>query len=671
MKRFAPLVLLSLLFVACPQPANKSAPSVSFASFTNTNSGVSIPGSSTTLPTNFVAQIRSGDEDKVTDVQCALNGTNITTSAAYRANCAYAVTGTNATLSATATNPSSLSTTASKSVTIDNVAPTASSIQVGSSNFDPATGTSFNTTATLNTTSLLKVTSSDPDVLQTFIELDGRRLAEASGSTVQYSLTVSNSSPFGLKFGVVDKAGNISRYSVLVAVNEIKGDGVPPVVSINPITPTTVTGNLTVTVNASDTSGIKSVTLIANNTPVATATPQTGEPSVSFALDTVKFSNGPLELKAIAVDKTDLSTTSNVVNVTISNPQSPVLSIASPTNKAEVSGRTVVSVNVLKRGDFTYATSTQCTTAIPALLSDCGTIKVSLIDYRGTIVDTKTVTTPGTGITQLFESDGFDLGAIPSDAYTIIASTNVVVAGSTGLTKLSDEVSITNKNTSQQPPAIIITNPIRVNELQTILPVFAQSFGFVVANLTDNTGLASVELRATCDTCASGSGPVNALEQNILLAGSGADVVLKFDADGTPFLPNGDYTLRVVAQDTSGNRNIQEIKTKINRNPNYVKLVYEALGVVPNPLKGFNPSSGTCTVKGLDATKRYRVASWFINPSGKYSFRDESVTNATEAGIGSAFDAAGNWLCYSQVTNVTDARVDWVQSGFAVVAIAQ
>jgi large repetitive protein len=666
MNRFAPLALLSILFVACPQPANKSAPSISFASFVNTVSGVSIPGSSTTLPSNFVAQVKTGDEDKVVDVQCSLDGNKITSSIAYRANCAYAVAGANATLSATATNPSSVSATTTKSVTIDNVAPTASSLQVGSSNFDPATGTSFNTTATLNTTSLLKVTSSDPDVLQTFIELDGKRLAEAAGNTVQYSLSVTNSSPFGLKFGVVDKAGNISRYSVLVSVNEIKGDGIPPVVSINPIIPTTVTGNLTVTVNASDTSGIKSVTLVANNNPVATATPQAGEPSVSFALDTVKFSNGPLELKAIAVDKTDLSTTSNVVNVTISNPQSPVLSIASPTNKAELSGRTVVSVNVLKRGDFTYATTSQCTAA--SLATDCGSLKVNLIDYRGTIVDTKTVITPAAGITQLFESDGFDLGAIPSDAYTISASTNVLVAGSTVLTKLSDEIGITNKNTSQQPPAIIITNPIRVNELQTILPVFAQSFGFVVVNLTDNTGLASVELRATCDTCASGNGPVNSLEQNILLTGSAADVVLKFDADGTPYLPNGDYTLRVVAQDTSGNRNIQEIKTKINRNPNYIKLVYAAFGV-ENLSKGFNPSSGTCTVKGLDATKRYRVASWFINPSGVYSFRDDSVTNATEAGIGSAFNAAGNWLCYSQVTNVTDARVDWVSSGFSVVTI--
>jgi large repetitive protein len=668
MKRFAPLAFLSILVVACQQPVIKSAPSISFASFVNTNSGVSIPGSSTTLPTNFVAQIRSGDEDKVVDVQCALNGTNITAGAAYRANCAYAVVGTNATLSATASNPSNLSNTATKSVTIDNVAPTATSLQVGSSNFDPTTGTSFNTTLTLNTTSLLKIVSSDPDVLQTFIELDGNRLAESAGNTAQYSLSVTNSSPFGLKFGVVDKAGNISRYSVLVAVNQILGDGTPPTVSIaSPVSAVTVSGNLIITVNASDSSGIKKVTLIANNNPVANTVPQNGEPSVSFALDTLKFENGPLELKAIAVDTSDLSTTSNAVNVTVNNIQGPVLSIASPSNNSKVSGQTTVAVNILKRASgFNYATPAECTAA--SLASDCGSIKVDLIDYRGTIVGSKFITTANPGSTKLFESGSFDLSAIPNDFYTFRSSVNVIVAGETTPTKLFDEVVIQNTNTSQQPPAIIITNPIRVNELQTILPVFGQPFGFVVVELSDNSGLDSVELRATCDSCASGSGPVNALEQYVNLnAASVAKVALRLDADGTPYLPNGDYTLRVVAQDTGSNRNIQEVKVKINRDPNYVKLTYSIEPGLPS--KKFDPGSGKCIVKGLDAAKRYRVASWFIDPAGKYSFRDESVTNATEAGISSAFNQEGNWLCFSQVVNVTDARTDWVQGGFTVVAL--
>jgi hypothetical protein len=664
MKRFAPLVLLSLLFVACPQTAGKSAPSVSFASFTNTISNVVIPGSSTTLPSNFIAKIKTGDEDKVSDVQCLLDGAKITSTADFR--CAYTVTGANATLSATASNPSNQSATTTKSITIDNIAPTANSLQVGSSNFDPANGNSFNTTVTLDTTSLLKVTSSDPDILQTFIELDGKRIAETAGNTVQYSLSVKESSPFGLKFGVVDKAGNISRYTVLVVVNKITGDGVPPTVSIDPINPTTVTGNLTVTVNASDTSGIKKVTLIANNNPVKSATPQNGEPSVSFALDTVKFANGPLELKAVAVDNSDLSTTSSVVNVTINNPQSPVLSIASPSNNSEVSGQTVVAVNVLRRGDFTYATPAQCIAAIPVLPSDCGSIKVNLIDYRGQNVDTKTISTTNPGATQLLESSSFDLSAIPNDFYTIRASTYVLVGSST-VTKLLDEVVIRNKNASEQPPAIIITNPIRVNELQTVLPVFGQPFGYVIAELSDDSGLSSVELRATCDSCASGSGPINALEKYIKLEGTTAKVVLRFDADGTPFLPNGDYTLRVVAQDSAGNRNIQEVKTKLNRDPNYVKLNYVQ---TQSPAGGFfNPQTGKCTVTGLDVTKRYRVASWIINPSGSFGFRDDSVTNTTTAGISVSFTAAGDWLCFSQVTNVTDARIDWVEDGFTVAAV--
>ena len=664
MKRFAPLILLASLAVACQQPTIKTAPTVSFASFVNTVSGVSIPGSSTVLPSNFVAQIRSGDEDKVTDVQCALNGTAITTGAAYRSNCAYTVAGANATITVTAVNASGSSATATKSVTIDNIAPTASSLAVGSSNFDPATGTSFNTTVTLDTTSLLKITSTDPDVLQTFIELDGKRLVTSSGNTAQYSLSVADSSPFGLKFGVVDKAGNISRYSVLVSVNKILGDGVPPVVNIaSPINAAIVSGNLIVTVNANDTSGIKKVTLIANNNPITSAVPQNGEPSVSFALDTLKFENGSLELKAIAVDTSDLSTTSNAVNVTVNNIQGPVLSIASPSNNSDVTGQTTVAVNVLKRASgFDYATAAQCIGA--GLSSNCGSIKVDLIDYRGTIVGTKFIATTNPGSTKLFESGSFDLSAIPNDFYTFRSSVNVVLTGENIPTKLFDEVVVRNKNTSQQPPAIIIQNPVRIDELQTILPTFGQPFGFVVAELSDNSGLDSVELRATCDSCANGSGPVNALEQYIKLTGSDSKVALRFDADGTPFLPNGDYTIRVVAQDTSTNRNIQEVKIKINRNPSYVKLTYN---VVEGPASTkFIPASGSCTVTGLDATKRYRVASWFIDPTGKYSFRDDSVTSATTVGIGTAFNQEGTWRCFSQVTNISDSKVDWVEGGFSV-----
>jgi hypothetical protein len=664
-----PSLILSVLglaaIVACQAPTIPPAPpSISFVSFRNAVSNIVIPSTSNFVPANFEAILTSSDRNKVTNVQCA----GVPNPVGYRTTCSYTGQSGTVNLQATATNSANLSSTTTKSVTVDSTPPVATDFQVGGASFDPTTGNSFATTLPLDTTALLRVTSAGSDILGTFIERDGKQIVSSSSNLAQFELRVQDSTPFSVTFGVVDTAGNVARYTVLVSVNKITGDDTPPVVSVaSPVAGATVSGNLIVTVNASDVGGIDKVTLIANNNPVTTASPQPGSPSVSFALDTLQFENGVLELKAIAVDKSGLSTTSNAVLTTVNNIQGPVLSIAAPTNNSAVNGIVPVSVNIRKRASgFTYATSAECAAA--RLPANCGQVKVDLIDYRGTIVETKFVTTPASptpGDTKLFETSGFDLSAIPNDFYTITASAYVVVATTTTATALSESIVIRNQNTSRQPPAIIIQNPIRVNELQTILPVFRQPFGFVVAELSDNSGLDSVELRATCDSCTSGSGPVNALEQYIKLTGTSAKVALKFDADGTPFLPNGDYTLRVVAQDSEQNRNIQEVKVTIARDPNYVKLNYN---VVSGPATtDFRPGSGSCTVTGLDTTKRYRVASWFINPSGGYSFRDDSITQQVSVGVGTAFNAVGNWFCFSQVTNITDARVDWVEGSFSVV----
>jgi hypothetical protein len=665
------LVLLPILglvvAVACQAPAiPPSAPSISFISFRNTTSNIIIPASNNVVPANFVAEVSSSDRNRVTDVQCFNGGVAVTSGAAYRTACSYSgVTGSPA-LRAIATNNSGLTAETTKAVVVDNTAPVATALQVGSSNFDPAAGSSFTTTLTLGSAALLRVAASGTDILQTFIDSDGVRIAQSAGTSAQVQITPSETTPFALAFGVVDTAGNVAKYTVLVAVNRIVGDGVPPVVSVSsPVAGATVSGNLIVNVAVSDASGIDKVTLIANNNPVTTATPQNGAPSVSFALDTLQFENGSLELKAVAVDKSGLSTTSSAVVTTVNNIQGPVLSIASPGNNATISGIVPVSVNMRQRASgFDYATTAQCAAA--SLANNCGQIKVDLIDYRGTIVQTQFVPTPGTGSTQLFETSGFDLSAIPADSYTITASTNVVIAATTTVTSLNDSITVTNNTTSKQPPAIVIINPIRVNELQSVLPVFGQSFGFVVVDLSDNSGLDSVELRATCDSCANGSGPVNALEQYQKLNGTAATVVLRFDADGTPFLPNGNYTLRVVAQDTSQNRNIQEVKVNLNRGGAYTNpLNYIATAGLPTA--DFRPGSGSCVVTNLDPAKRYRAISWFIAPSGRYLFNDQSLSGATTAGISSTFNEVGNWICFTQVTNVTDARVDWVRDGFTVV----
>jgi hypothetical protein len=675
---FIPPVLLAVV-VACQPPTLPPAPpTVAFTSFKNTTSNIVIPANNNVVPANFIAEISSSDRKRVTDIQCFNGGTAVTSGAAYRTACSYSgVTGAPE-IRAVATNNDGLTAQATKLVTVDGTPPVASTLQVGGSSFDPTTGSNFSTTVTLGSSALLRVSASGTDILQTFIERDGVRIAQSSGSSVQVQVTPVDNAPFAVGFGVVDTAGNVTKYTVLVTVNQIVGDGVPPVVSISsPAAGATVSGNLIVTVNASDEGGIDKVTLIANNNPVSTTTPAIGSPSVSFALDTLQFENGVLELKAVAVDKSGLSATSGAVLTTVNNIQSPVVSIAAPSNNAQVSGLTTVSVNVRQRASgFDYASAAQCTAA--GLPTNCGSIKVDLIDYRGTIVETKFIATANPGSTKLFETTSYDLSAIPNDIYDIKATVSVVVASNTTVDTLSNQILIRNLNANDSPPASIIIAPQRLNELQTTLPTYRQSVGYLAADISDNKGIEFAELRMTCTSCAAGTGPVNALEQYIAFIPpiTASRIVMNFNANGTPFLPDGDYTMRLVIQDNEKNRNIQEIKARIDRdpatsNPHTINVV----AGFDNEGDKLTPGGATFVV-GAAPTTNYSVLNVVTSPSGRiaastiFGFpvtvnapsplaplpaRTFTFTNSFGTSVG--FDSVGRWSYLGQVQNMTSGDI--------------
>ncbi len=660
--KYTPVIALAA-FVACQTPAIPSVqPTVNFISFINTNSGLRIPGATSTVPANFIAEVSAtvADGSKITDVQCFSGDTRVTTGEEYRTTCAYnSFNGSE--IKVTAKNSGGLTTTTPKTVTVDSISPKANTLQVGSKQFDPISGSQFATTATLDSTLVFKITSTDDDVLSTFIDKDGKTLTSSNSNSAQVDYSVKDTSPFSVGLYVVDKAGNVAKYAVSVTVAKVEGDGVAPTVSIT--SPNSsgleVKETLNVAVNASDTSGIQEVTLIANNNPVATTKPDNTSPTVSFSLDTLKFDNGSLEIRARATDKSGLSTTSSPVTVTVRNIQAPVLQINSPGNGAEISGFVPVSLNVRKRAsNFTYASD----------------ISVQLIDYRGTTVETKIIAVNGqSGDTAAFSTLPFDLSAIPNDTYTITANTTVAVTGDTvGTRPASDTITIRNLNTNLQPPASVVIHPVRVNETQTILPVFRQTRGFVVAELSDDKGITSVELRLTCDTCGA-NGPVNALEEYIGFVPPvlSTTAVLRYDADATPYLPDGDYTARVVTQDTEKNRNIQEVKIRIQRQNNYITPFSSQLSRVENTTAGqLNPKEATLNLTNLDPAKTYRVQYWITGPNGSLvGVRQNTVFGVANDGVGLGFPGEGNYTFFAQVQEIsaTSPRIDNVSATINVV----
>ncbi len=660
-----PSLILSVLglaaIVACQAPTIPSAPpSISFVGFRNTVSNVVIPSTSSFVPANFTAELTSSDRNKVTNVQCA----GVTNPVGYRTTCSYTGQSGVVNLQATATNSANLSSTTTKSVTVDSTPPVATGLQVGGTSFDPTTGNAFSTTITLGATALLRVTSAGSDILGTFIEQNGKQVVSSPNNSAQFEINPQDSTPFSVGFGVIDTAGNVARYTVLVSVNEITGDGTAPTVNIaSPVAGATVSGNLIVTVNASDTGGVDKVTLIANNNPVTTTSPPNGSPSVSFPLDTLQFENGVLELKAIAVDKSGLSTTSNAVLTTVNNIQGPVLSIAAPNNNASVSGPTSVSVNMRRRAStFNFASAAQCTAA--TLPTNCGSVKVDLIDYRGTIVESKFVTTANPGETKLFETSTFDLSAIPNDFYTIKASVSVVVGANTTTDTLTEQIIIRNNNANESPPAAIIIAPLRINEQQSVLPAFRQASGYLAADISDNLGITFAELRMTCDSCTVGNGPVNALEQYQAFTPpvTSARIVLSFNASGTPFLPDGDYTMRLVIEDTSKNRNIQEIKVRLNRDPATANpFIPSITDRVDNFGDKLTPGAATFNNLGFNGVDNYTGLHILTGPTGSpfsinTTFASVNPPNITNA-IRYSFNASGVWALTSQFQNMTNGDI--------------
>jgi hypothetical protein len=674
MKRFALLALVAL--AACNTPTDAmTKPTVEFTGFVNTLSGIEIPANSNTVPANFAAKVRSSvssTADRVTDVQCFNGATLVTTGVSYKTFCGYAGVTTGAVIKATATSTGGTSET-SKTVTVDSVAPQASSILVSGTTFTNPTGTSLSAIVTANSNVDLSVTSSNSDILRTYIKIGTNIISQTESNTTSATIAV-GTAPTTVLFVIIDNAGNVTQYTVALTINKITGDGQAPTISIiSPSGGTTVNGTLTVTANAADTSGIDTVELIANGNPIALSN---GVPNPSFSVDTTKFPNGAFELKARATDKSGLSTTSSVVTVTINNVLGPILQITSPTNNATLSGATTVTVNILKRSsNYTYTSN----------------LIVEFFDYRGTSIGQKTIVLVGqTGATNNYTSDAFDLNNFPNDLYTIKASVTVSVTDEPAPRAVTDTITIKNINTNLTPPAAIIAHPIRIpsnqQQLDTgALPIFSQPSGYIIANLSDDKGIVSTELRMTCISCGS-LGPVNALEQYIAYIPpvTQTTALLGFDANGTPYLPDGIYTMRSVTQDTDGNRNIQEVKVKLSRNDAACPSPYTNPGTIPNPPPAVLPSYNPITTLGKDNNQdkltpgsatfsanivpghEYRIGWWVVSPTNALSFAVNGITGATTDGIGQAFGSGGIWGFYGQIEDLTTNCVHNIKSSVIV-----
>ena len=408
----------------------------------------------------------------------------------------------------------------------------------------PVAGSTVTGTVTLDTTVADTGVGVDATTAQFYLDGDTTPLADADANTPGFQFNTNGIVPGNhtLTQVVSDRLGNRAQQSI--TVNTVT----KPTVEITNSTALAsgqLSGYVSVNVDARDQSGIKQVDLFANDVKVATLT----SAPYNFALNTANYTNGPVTLFARATNNSTPNQTTDtpVTTITAFNRVAPVLAISSPASGSTVTAPSLpVQISISRKNS--------------AFTVNSSTVTLDLLDYRGEKVDSKTVSVSD-NVDGVYTSAAFDLAKLPADTYTIRASMIVVLDGAT-TTTVEASSQITTNTTSVNPPAAVVRVPVTLPN-GTRATVVSGS-GFLV-NVSDDTGVQYVQVRFVNKD----GTPLNnsyLLNQGFDVAPKLADIVIpNLDIDGSQYVPDGEYNIRVTVADTSGNRNVQEVPVTVNR----------------------------------------------------------------------------------------------------------
>ncbi|WP_019008127.1 Ig-like domain-containing protein [Deinococcus aquatilis] len=355
----------------------------------------------------------------------------------------------------------------------------------------------------------------------------------------------------------IDAAGNRTT-STAVNVTVAR----KPTVSItSPTTSTALLSNfINVNVSAIDNNGISQVELFADNVRVGMLT----SAPYSFSLNTANYANGEIVLFARGTNTTGQVKDSEKVKIQVKNDVAPTLAISAPANGALVLAPNIpVQLTVTRRSsDFdiqpmTYPDPSDSTKTITE-----DAIRVDMLDYRGSLVASRYIAAKD-NVDGVYTTPAFDLAGLPADVYTLRASMMVKLNGNLNPQPVEQTIQFTTRNQSSNPPAAIIRLPVRLNADQTQLPVLNRDSAIFV-QASDDTGLKYIQIRFINED----GTPTNAYLLNETLNGQPGPfdrLIPTLEIDGSQYVRDQNYVLRITTEDVDGNRNIQEVKVKVDR----------------------------------------------------------------------------------------------------------
>ncbi|KGQ22227.2 hypothetical protein THFILI_08485 [Thermus filiformis] len=439
--------------------------------------------------------------------------------------------------------------------------------------------------APLRNTVTLQIKTEDwPGVERVFVLLtrgtETQLLGEASGDGRFWTLTLDTTSFTN---------GNVSLEAVAVNRNGLQSVGgrsfvidnpdlEKPVVSwIDPLNGQNVAGIQQLRVQALDNQAVQEVRLFVGGQLLRTFTQP---PYILNDWDTTLLPDGPVVLKAVAVDTSGNQSDPAEIQVNVRNGGfPPALSILRPEEGGKVGVQFLVQASVTKQGTaFTWSQP----------------LKAKVYDYRGNLVKEAPMLVNGASPPDNSDSvaEAFlDLGNVPSDLYRLVVEGEVLL-GATPF-RLYQERLISVVVSSNLPPALVVYQPLQGSVLtgRTL---------YLTGEVTDDSGeVRAVEVRLIGGGCATPG------FDNYLMryeAGPYGVFFMAVPLDGHPYIADGDYCLRVVAVDKEDLtlRNIQEFDVRVDRGVSdpvgTVSVITSSDPVVPG-------SSATWTVNfGASAT---------------------------------------------------------------------
>ncbi|PTA69607.1 hypothetical protein [Deinococcus arcticus] len=340
-----------------------------------------------------------------------------------------------------------------------------------------------------------------------------------------------------------------------------------PQLTINTTGSQPYSGNLSVTVsgNFDVTSKVKSLVLEVRDSRgnVDNTTFTSLNPTTSFSIDTSKYPDGPLILRAIALTDSGLRGESAPQTVQIQNVSAPTVAILSPDANSTLTGPGVVRVQ------FRQSTTAFTLTA----LNSTNDVRLDVRDFRGQVVKTLfgKANRVSEGILEAFIPIDLIGPEFSSNAYTITASAEARLADGT-TRSLGATTPINTKVNDTKPPALNVLMPAYFTDPYTnpTRPVLSRNSALMMQG-SDDQVVTSMRLDFTCDQATAlptQSCPSAPYTFNIPINVPGIIYrVFQIGAllDAQPFVQNGNYTLRVTAFDGNGNTNIQEMPVRVSR----------------------------------------------------------------------------------------------------------